>query len=85
MAGTREEELLAQGWTRQFVADEPRLSEAAELYESIGMEVLLVPLPAEAEQGECRSCMEVAPEQFRIIYTRRAPGVPSPDDKGLLG
>lgn len=71
MAGTREEELLAQGWTRQFVADEPRLSEAAELYESIGMEVLLAPLPAQAEEGECRSCMDVAPEQFRIIYTRK--------------
>ncbi|MFH1111325.1 MAG: hypothetical protein V1790_19330 [Planctomycetota bacterium] len=31
---TRRAELEAQGWTACFVADEPRLSEAVELYES---------------------------------------------------
>jgi hypothetical protein len=70
MAGKREEELLAQGWTRQFVANEPRLSEAVEVYRSLGLEVHLEPLPAQAQEGECRTCLDVAPEQFRIIYTR---------------
>jgi hypothetical protein len=74
MGNKREEELLAQGWTRQFVADEPRLSEAVELYKSLGMEVLLEHLPAEAEEGECRGCLEVTPEQYRIIYTRKVGG-----------
>jgi ribosomal protein S18 acetylase RimI-like enzyme len=37
----REEELLAAGWERRFIATEPRLREAIELYEEIGFEVLL--------------------------------------------
>jgi len=84
MGNKREEELAAQGWTRQFVANEPRLSEAVELYESLGMEVLLEPLPADAEEGECRSCLDVAPEQFRIIYTRKS-GQASAPKEDLFG
>jgi hypothetical protein len=84
MSSEREEELLAQGWTRQFVANEPRLSEAVEVYESLGMEVLLEPLPAEGEEGECRSCLDAAPEQFRIIYTRKAPDLESTADEDLF-
>ena len=30
---------MSQGWEKRFVADEPRLSEMKELYESIGFEV----------------------------------------------
>jgi hypothetical protein len=37
----REEELISLGWEKRFVADEPRLSEMTELYESIGFDVLL--------------------------------------------
>jgi hypothetical protein len=74
MSDPRDAELAAQGWTRQFVADEPRLSEAAELYRSLGMEVLLAPLPVEGEEGECRACLEGAPELYRVIYTRKAGG-----------
>ena len=74
----REEELIAQGWERRFVATEPRLSEAVELYESIGFGVLLDPLPTEEEleqqggcsDGGCRVCFEVDKENYRIIYTR---------------
>jgi len=36
----REEELISEGWEKRFVACEPRLSEAAELYESIGFRVV---------------------------------------------
>lgn len=68
----RDEELRAQGWTRQFVANEPRLSEAVELYASLGFQVHLEPLPEEPEPGQCRACLDVAPESFRIIYTRPA-------------
>ncbi len=78
---TREESLESQGWTRQFVADEPRLTEAAEMYRELGFEVLLEPLSREPEckrcegteeqpQGECRVCYQGVEDRYRIIYTR---------------
>ena len=69
---TRQAELEAQGWEARFIADEPRLSEAVELYESLGMEVHLEPVrPGSAE---CTACMEECPERFKMIYTRRKAG-----------
>ena len=71
----REEELMSQGWEKRFVVDEPRLSEMKELYESIGFEVLLEPLPSKeqlstcAESG-CTACLDMDPERYRTIYTR---------------
>jgi hypothetical protein len=82
----REEELISQGWERRFVASEPRLSEVAELYDSIGFDVLLDPMPTEEEveqqggcsDGECRACFEVGKENYRIVYTRAKAGtIPS--------
>ena len=78
MAGgsTREDELIKEGWTRRFVANEPRLSEAVELYQSMGYEVHLEPLPRvgcdSADEGseECRACFKGFEEQYKIIYTR---------------
>jgi hypothetical protein len=80
---SRERALEAEGWTRQFVANEPRLTEAAELYRELGFDVLLEPLPevercgdcagdAEAEKSECRVCFQGVEEQYRVIYTRPA-------------
>jgi hypothetical protein len=73
----REEELLAAGWERRFIATEPRLREAIELYEEIGFEVLLEPLPTEeemkgggCEESGCTACFDVDRERYRIIYTR---------------
>lgn len=73
----REEELVAEGWERRFVATEPRLGEAVELYESIGFDVLLEPLPTEeelesavCEERGCTACFDVDRERYRIIYTR---------------
>jgi hypothetical protein len=68
-----EEELRRQGWTRQFTADEPRLSEAVELYRSLGLEVHLEPF-SPAGEGECRSCLEANLERFKVIYTRPTRG-----------
>lgn len=79
----RLEELEKEGWVKQFVANEPRLSEAVSLYEELGFEVRLEPLPAGQEcrsctgaenlkeQGECRVCFEGFEDQYRIIFTRR--------------
>jgi len=71
--------LEKQGWTMRFVAGEPRLSEAIETYGHAGFEVLLEPLPKDAEckdcpgeeaDGECRVCFSGFEEQYKIIFTR---------------
>ncbi len=73
----REEELVAEGWERRFVATEPRLREAVELYQSIGFDVLLEPLPTEeelksagCEERGCTACFDVERERYKIIYTK---------------
>ena len=69
---TREEELTAQGWERQATYDEPRLSEMADTYTDIGLEVHLEPFHADEEHG-CTVCMAKMPGQFKTIYTRKKP------------
>ena len=75
----RTDTLKNQGWTERFVAAEPRLSEAVEIYEEAGLEVHLEPLPKEPqcdtfegdeERDECRVCYEGVEDQYRIIFTR---------------
>ena len=61
-----ERDLLAEGW---FVADEPRLSEAVEIYEEMGLEVALLPVSPEHE--ECTECIKQDPDRYRVIYTRK--------------
>lgn len=80
--------LVRNGWTRQFTASEPRLSEAVAAYEEAGFEVRLEPLPPSSREekeggGECRICFEGFEDRYRVIYTRpRSPAsAPSgPDD-----
>ena len=78
---TRIEELEKEGWVKQFVASEPRLSEAVELYKDLGFEVHLEPLPTgqechacagpeEKDQGECRVCFDGFEHLYKIIFTR---------------
>ena len=45
---TKEEELVNEGWERQSVLSEPRLSEAVEMYKELGFEVRVEPV-----DGEC--------------------------------
>lgn len=58
------------------MASEPRLSEAVALYQSMGYEVCLEPLPvvdcesADEESGECRACFKGSEDQYKTIYTR---------------
>jgi len=80
---SRIEELEEQGWVKQFTANEPRLSEAVDLYRESGFEVHLEPLPKgrecelcagaenRKEQGECRICFEGFEDRYKIIFTRR--------------
>jgi hypothetical protein len=67
------------GWTRRFIACEPRLSEAIELYRESGFDVLLVDLLSEKagigcikrkDKYECRECFTDVEEKYRIIYTK---------------
>jgi len=74
----KENQLVAQGWVKQFTTDEPRLSEAVEEYRDLGFEVRLeaVDLAACAASGECAQCFQ-RPEvavRFKIIFTRPASG-----------
>ncbi len=69
---SRQQELENQGWTRQFTADEPRLSEAVEEYQELGFEVLQEPIdPQDMQEGECSSCLMAQCDRYKIIYTRR--------------
>jgi len=60
--------LEAEGWTACFVADEPRLSEAVELYESLGMEVHLEPV--RPQMPECTTCLKECLDRYKLIFTR---------------
>ena len=67
----RDAELERQGWMRQFVADEPRLSEAVELYKSIGYEVRLEPPVFDQTSEECSQCvLHRDCNKYKTIYTR---------------
>jgi hypothetical protein len=67
---TREEELTQQGWEKQNIYDEPRLSETIELYEEMCLEVHVEPFNPDEESG-CTECMKAAPEKFKTVYTRK--------------
>jgi hypothetical protein len=68
----RQEDLAHQGWQRQATYDEPRLSEMADMYKAIGLEVHLEPFHADEEPG-CTACMASTPELYKTIYTRKKP------------
>ena len=70
----RHKQLLEDGWVRRFTAEEPRLSEMAEFYESLGLEVRLEP-GSPGESQECRSCydLEEFDSRYKTIYTRVEP------------
>lgn len=87
MEESRDDFLRQEGWTRQFIANEPRLSEAVEMYREAGFDVHLEPLsklektpggPQPASGDECRQCFEGFEDQYKVIFTR-----PARDDPGL--
>lgn len=67
----REEELKREGWTRRFTIDEPRLSEAVELYKSLGYEVHLEPASFDEAIEECKTCLLADCSKYKTIYTRK--------------
>ena len=77
---TRVEELVAQGWTKQFNTDEPRLSEAVEMYEQMGLEVHLEPVVIDPDSSECQLCFEQDCDRYKTIWTRPKGGPRLDDD-----
>jgi len=68
---SRDNELKRQGWIRRFVADEPRLSEAVELYKSLGYEVRLEPAVFDEMSEECKKCLLYQDcDKYKTIYIR---------------
>ena len=67
----REEELRNQGWTRQFVMDEPRLSEAVRLYQELGYEVRLEQASFEEINQMCKNCLDADCSKYMTIYIRK--------------
>lgn len=65
-----EEKLINEGWEKRATYDDPRLSEIVAMYEEIGLDVHLEPFDAENEDG-CTGCMQLSPERFKTIYTRK--------------
>lgn len=55
------------------MAGGPRLKEAVELYQQLGFQVLVDPVPAETFPDECEGCQLVALLALRSVYTRRPP------------
>ena len=70
MSPTPEEKLIKEGWEKQATYDDPRLSEMVEMYAEIGLEVHLEPFNAKNEIG-CTGCMQLMPDLFKTVYTRR--------------
>ncbi len=66
--------LVDAGWVRRFTAEEPRLSEMAEFYRSIGLDVR-VESGSPDESEECRSCFDVEgfETRYKTIYTKGEP------------
>ena len=67
---TAEKQLIAGGWTKQFNTDEPRLSEAVEMYEQMGLEVRLGPVVLDPDSEACQVCFEQDCHRYQTIWTR---------------
>jgi hypothetical protein len=73
-------ELEKEGWTKRFIACEPKLSEAVTVYREAGLEVHLEPMATLEETGscnwkdplseECRICFKGFEDEYKIIFTR---------------
>lgn len=67
----RKEELRKKGWSKRSALEEPRLSEMAELYESLGFDVLLEPARPGDLGADCSICYSDSCDRFSMIYTRK--------------
>lgn len=68
----RHKQLVEHGWEMRFTAEEPRLSEMKEFYESLGLEVL-VETGVPDDGRKCRGCfdLEGLQDRYKTMYTRQ--------------
>jgi hypothetical protein len=72
--------LEAAGWVRRHLADPVRARESAELYESLGFEVMSRRLRPEDLGPECQACAISVCHSYVLIYTRSKQDRPSGGD-----
>ena len=61
--------LEKEGWVRRSILDEPRLSEVVEMYEEMGLEVLVIDMDPDLADG-CDICITGESEKMKVVYTR---------------
>ncbi len=66
----KKEDLEKQGWIKQTIYDEPKLSEIAEMYREMDLDVHIEPFNPD-DETECSECMKVQPDRYKTIYTRK--------------
>jgi hypothetical protein len=68
----RDEQLKADGWVKQFTCGEPRLTEAKELFESMGKEVHQEHMTKEDQPlgADCDACFIACDNEMKTIWTR---------------
>lgn len=62
--------LPKEGWEGRFFGSEPRISEIVELYEELGLEVLVETLDPLNCNG-CTECFKDAQNPLLSVYTRK--------------
>lgn len=70
LLSAREEELSKEGWSRMFTVEVQRVQEYEDLYQELGMEVLLETPTAVDLDPLCAGCYETLKDSYRTIYTR---------------
>lgn len=68
-AETGFEAFEAQGWQKRSILDEPRLSEAVQMYQELGFEVKVVKLGLGGTKA-CSVCLDGPSDGSSVVYTR---------------
>ena len=64
-------DLVAAGWERRSMLEPTRAQEMAEVYESAGFEVKLVPLAPLDFSPDCGTCAETISKDYLVVYTKK--------------
>lgn len=78
----RESELLKDGWSKQSILAEPRLSEIVENYQFLGYEVHVEEFRGQSG-NDCTTCFDAGKEMGQIygtVYVRKRIGVTKDDE-----
>ena len=67
---TDDSSLESQGWQKRSILDEPRLSEALQMYRELGFEVKVVKLDTGGTSA-CSVCLDGPDDGTSVVYTRK--------------